>query len=210
MPDTSASNPLRLDLCPACGYALEGLPEEGRCPECGVEYRPGLIVLHGFGGGISTGRAKTAWTTATINVLVALYFVAKWYRLRRFEFFDVLYPMYLLFWTGWALWKRWASDMPGLVQIWLGPDGARQVNHPTAGAIKPGPVTPWREIGDVSIKAVNDQTIRVRLIGPTTFWKGKHVMYAEVSYTAGRSAALRDQIIAWRAADSAAKTARAP
>src|SRR5438045_7361553 len=79
MSDTSASNPLRLDLCPACGYALEGLPEEGRCPECGVEYRPGLIVLHGFGGGISTGRARLAWTTAAVYVVIAILMVTSWH-----------------------------------------------------------------------------------------------------------------------------------
>jgi hypothetical protein len=210
MSDTSTSDPLRLDLCPACGYALEGLPNEGRCPECGVEYRPGPIVLHGFGSGISTGRAKSAWTIAAINLLVAFYFVTKWYRLRGFDLFDALYPTYLLLWTGWALWKRWASDMPGLVQIWLGPDGARQVNHPTAGAVTPGPVTPWREIGEVTIKAVNEQTVRIRLVGPTTFWRGKRVMFAEVSCNAERAAALREQIAAWRAADSPGKTVRAP
>jgi hypothetical protein len=26
-------------LCLCCGYTLEGLPEEGNCPECGVDYR---------------------------------------------------------------------------------------------------------------------------------------------------------------------------
>ena len=207
---SASPDPLRLDLCPACGYALEGLPDAGRCPECGVEYRPGLIVLHGFGTGISTARAKTAWTTAAINLLVAFYFVTKWYRLRSFDSFDVLYPTYLLLWTGWALWKRWASDMPGLVQIWLGPDGARQVNHPTAGIVKPGPVTPWREIGEVGIKTVNEQTVRVRLVGPTTFLRGKHVMYAEVNCGAERAAMLRKQIAAWRAANAVGKMARAP
>ena len=100
--------------------------------------------------------------------------------------------------------------MPGLVQIWLGREGARQVNHPTAGIVKPGPVTPWREIGEVSIKAVNEQTVRVRLVGPTTFLRGKHATYAEVNCGAERAAMLREQIAVWRAANAFGKTARAP
>jgi hypothetical protein len=209
MPDTSSTDLLRLDVCPACGYALEGLPEVGRCPECGFDYRPGVIVLHGFGTGISTARSRSAWTAAGINVVVALYIVSRWFRVGRLDTFDVLYSTYLLLWTGWALWKRWWSDMPGLVQIWLGPDGARQVNHPTAGAVKPGPVTPWREIGEASIKRRNAQTVRLRLVGPTTFWRGKQVMYAEVPCSPERAAALWELIEAWRAADAPRKTAGA-
>ncbi len=30
--------------CVACGYSLRGLPEEGRCPECGNRYKLGEVL----------------------------------------------------------------------------------------------------------------------------------------------------------------------
>jgi len=197
------SDPLRLLECPACGYALEGLPREGICPECGVAYRPGVIVLHGFGTELATGRTKTVVTGVVANALVVAYFSSKWTRGGRFDWFDVLYPTYVLVWTGRAVWKRWQGNMPWPVQIWLGPDGARQVNNPTAGTITPGPLTPWERIKEVRIESVKDDAARVRLTGPTTFWRGQQVMFAEVQCSRERAVAVRDQVRAWPAAASA-------
>ena len=48
--DTSAveSAELQMEQCPQCEYDLIGLPEAGRCPECGFDYDPqSLIVLYG-------------------------------------------------------------------------------------------------------------------------------------------------------------------
>ena len=40
------SDPLKMDQCPRCGYSLQGLHEEGLCPECGIPYRRYEIVLY--------------------------------------------------------------------------------------------------------------------------------------------------------------------
>lgn len=50
-------NPLRLTHCMRCGYSLESAPSEGNCPECGIFYDQGTIVLRGMwsgNGGIAT------------------------------------------------------------------------------------------------------------------------------------------------------------
>jgi hypothetical protein len=53
MPSSNApaGNPLRLEVCPDCGYNLDGLPDGSVCPECGRAYDASLIVLYGWGRG---------------------------------------------------------------------------------------------------------------------------------------------------------------
>jgi uncharacterized OB-fold protein len=51
MPEAALQDPLRLQKCPKCGYALEGLAPEGVCPECGASYDQSEVVLHGYGAG---------------------------------------------------------------------------------------------------------------------------------------------------------------
>jgi hypothetical protein len=38
------------ERCNECGYLLAGLPDSGRCPECGQTYDQSLITLNGWGG----------------------------------------------------------------------------------------------------------------------------------------------------------------
>ena len=99
--------------------------------------------------------------------------------------------------------------MPGLVQVWLSPDGAAQVNNPTAGATRPGRVIPWGQIEEVRIDPSDDDTAKVWLTGPTTFWRGKQTIYAEVACDPQRAAAVLRQVEAWRAEARRRKTSAA-
>jgi hypothetical protein len=44
-------DPLRLRNCPQCEYLLEGLPEEGICPECGFAYDRSVVIVRCQGPG---------------------------------------------------------------------------------------------------------------------------------------------------------------
>lgn len=63
----SSIDPLRLDACPECGYALRGLPAEGTCFECGFDYDQGTIVLYGWPTG---HRAYITLSGAETNIVL--------------------------------------------------------------------------------------------------------------------------------------------
>ena len=66
MPSVEAFNPPQ--FCPACGYALKGLPAVGRCPECGAGYG-GEVVLFDEPG-IAAWHAR--WAAAGFAIVAAM------------------------------------------------------------------------------------------------------------------------------------------
>jgi hypothetical protein len=121
-----------IDLCPHCGYSLTGLPDEGRCPECGRAYDQRALILHGtaLGDHANMGNASprrlvwillaatfplmhfgclastdAAWGGAALTVVV------------------LMAANHLL-----VLLKRWNNPRPGLVQVCLSPWGCLQID----------------------------------------------------------------------------------
>jgi hypothetical protein len=58
--------------CATCGYQLRGLPDAGRCPECGEHYGPDIFIIWGRHGG--NVRSRT-WPLVGM-VLSVLYMVS--------------------------------------------------------------------------------------------------------------------------------------
>jgi hypothetical protein len=203
----SAVDPLRLSHCPGCGYALDGLPPEGTCPECGGPYDQSAVVLHGFGAGqhsnLATARPGMALVVGLLCVGYVWWGVHDWLRGGR-DTSTLFWVVVLLVWVAWSIWKRSTSDMPGLVQVRLGAYGALQVNNPAAGKANLGKVTPWRDVTDVSLRPARDGTFRIRMLRRISFWRARqYPVDAEVPCTPEQAAALEQRIEAWRSADFA-------
>lgn len=72
-----ATDRLRLERCPDCGYSLVSLPDSSVCPECGYPYDSSrLIVLYGW---TSPVNASGPWGWCRISleqVVLVIIFVA--------------------------------------------------------------------------------------------------------------------------------------
>jgi hypothetical protein len=121
-----------VDQCPECGYSLEGLPDEGICPECGQRYDQTMIVLHGTARGRLASLGNAAPRAVIWHVVWGVLAIAC--------FTDVVgvgrhrtIPMILIAYGGvmaaLALARRFLADRPGLVQDYLRPDGFLQRDH---------------------------------------------------------------------------------
>src|SRR5450631_3411064 len=63
-----------LSRCPACGYELTGLPNPGRCPECGGAYDNGTLIL--FGWPLSRFRSPGNTAAHILAICFGVFFCA--------------------------------------------------------------------------------------------------------------------------------------
>jgi hypothetical protein len=193
--------PLRLGICPGCGYVLNGLPDEGLCPECGREYDQRTVVLYGWSRGlhanVTTSSARVAlglWAMSSIGLIG--------------QVFNPTMPRGLVvgmtaFWLGtsaWTLWMRQSDrDTPGRIQVHLSDGGCVQLNHPPKPATD---VVPWGRIDDVMFGELAPGRYRLRLRCRGSFWKldqlTNNPVDAEVQCTFEQADALRERIAYWR------------
>jgi hypothetical protein len=195
------TDPLRLSACPACGYALEGLASEGTCPECGTGYDQRTIVLHGWSSpsqlDVATGRP---WVVVLVTAVFGWY---AWDSVRSGLRLGIRNPAaYLcaalaLLSVAWGLWRRWNSDMPGLLQVRLSPEGCCQLD--TTAKRTPPTVTPWRATRIVKVEPRSEQLVRLRVECAAPWYRMENVpVDAIVKCTPQQAAALRAKIAEWR------------
>jgi hypothetical protein len=123
------------------------------------------------------------------------------------ETMDLLAPVVVTCSLAWAIWKRSTADMPGLVQVRLSPRGAIQVDNPGGGGKGVGNPKPWRDIVGVQIRSTGADTVRIKLLSRTTFWRGTDVpVDADVRCAAPE--ALVERVKAWRSPPPGDKSPR--
>ena len=125
-------DPLRLEMCPNCGYCLTGLPAEGICPECGKHYAPGQIILYGWGYTLSTCggvglilRIAIGTALAFGLVLAGLQMTVKLLQAGYLVLGGSTFLCLVIQLAG-----RWDSPFPGPVQVRFSPLGSQQLDNP--------------------------------------------------------------------------------
>jgi hypothetical protein len=194
---TPAAEPLRLETCPSCGYALNGLPDEGLCPECGKYYDQYTVVLHGW----STG-SKADVATARPWVIVGWTGLVIWliWRAVRDGGRDPVslgVAVATVFFIARGLWRRWSNEMPGLTQVRLNRDGCRQLES-NRSVILPAPA-PWSEVRHVDLDLRGKGMVWLRIRCRTPLWRSAIIpVEAMLKCTPEQADELRERIDEWR------------
>ena len=214
-PDPQATDLPR--RCAACGYDLAGLPQVGRCPECGAEYdsADGRIVLLGWARGWrANGESETAWRKGywvafiiTLILLVAVPNTPWWSAL--------VWSLWIALFAADAVWiftRRRRQTAGGAVppgRAYFGPDGYGQADGVVPPALRPWGPDDEITVGPAGFRAVladgGPGAHRYRLTvapRPVPKWwiptqPVKHIDFAFDATFAG-SAAIRAQVEAWR------------
>jgi hypothetical protein len=135
--------------CPLCRYWLQGLPAQGRCPECGNPYGPDQFVLPARTGSPNRRRAgPTVSMAAYIVAGVAMFVMAGFFSRTRVPLIALL-PLaagIVFFALAFAA-KRWGigTGAGPAVLVYLAPHGYGQ-GSPRRGITTFHPWTPGLEI----------------------------------------------------------------
>ena len=192
-----SDDPLRLVICPACGYSLEGLPAEGLCPECGGRYDQSAVILHGWARGAHAGiHNGPPWifAAAVFWPLLLLWNARKYLGRGELPIFELFFAALWIAAIAWLLWSRWTSPALGLVRVRLDSAGCHQLDN-TDTRYTP-PATPWKLIGDVLLKPTSKGRYRLRLRTPRRRWweSDTEAVDTEVQLTPEQAEVLRQWI----------------
>ncbi len=126
-----ADEPLQLDRCSHCGYRLIGLPSHGACPECGIGYVAGQIVLYGWAEGSKRkpyiARQRFIWDDAA-----HIFFLFIGFQIGPWVCAAVLLVDALQLAITTLRRRRLVASYGAPVQLWLSPQGlCQQIASPS-------------------------------------------------------------------------------
>jgi hypothetical protein len=151
------------DVCPTCGYSVNGLPARGVCPECGASYYDTQLILYGW----ACGRHATTNNSRGLRFLVGLAPLYLAWQL----FLPMATPWRIAVVTSWvgsiglSLMRRKKTDLPGRIQIRMNRDGIRQIDDVTT-LRGPDPdliLTPWHKLEIATLQRRSNGRIPIRI-----------------------------------------------
>ena len=131
----------QMQICLRCNYKLQGLPEEGMCPECGLEYGNDLILI-GF------KSASSSMTNALIGIIVL--FILSFIFLLNTNFVCGVPMMFVALWYLFNYYKSGKSkDTIGGDLRWVvNSEGIRVIKDLNTDI----PLLPWSQIQTVKTR----------------------------------------------------------
>ncbi len=194
-------DPLRLSHCGGCGYALNGLPDVGVCPECGKPYDQETVVLHGWARGShanlanASSRSCSGFASDGLNHFGLPIAHDGWEetQLDAADPVDTERPLAL------AALDESAAMPPASPRQ---PAGCVEIDQVALNAAltRKRQLTPWTQLDRIEIDRIDGERHRLR-IGKRPNWFGLApalAVDAEVQCTDEQAEALYRRIIAWR------------
>jgi hypothetical protein len=150
---------LRLTRCADCGYPFTGLPDAGICPECGVGYDSGkMMLLFGWavGGRSNLSNARAWWKRVVSIILIVIVLETFVFRftipLRAIGIGAILL---FVVWQA-ALRRRAIAALGAPTQVRLTTEGFAQRD-----GVGPGKLRPWTLHTEIRLQRVQGELYRL-------------------------------------------------